>query len=296
LPPVPRALVRRRRADAQARRLIIIRPQTIDEALAARAANPAAVVVAGGTGVLLELNRGNAPHALIDLSRIAGWRGAERAGDALRLAAGVTYTQVLEDLAGPLPGLALAARTVASRQIRNRGTLAGALVLADPSGDALAALGAAGADVELRGPEGPRHVPAETFVTAPGVSVLRADELVVALRVPVADGPVAYAKAGARNAMARAVCAVAVALHETSRTASVCVVGAAPTAVRPAEAEALVAGAGDALDEAVLRDFGELAAAAVDPSGDARASAPHRRHAVAVLARRALRRAWGERV
>jgi CO/xanthine dehydrogenase FAD-binding subunit len=202
---------------------------------------------------------------------------------------------VLEDLASPLPGLALAARTVASRQIRNRATLAGALVLADPSSDALAALGAAGTEVELLGSEGRRHVAAADFVTAPGVSVLRPDELVAALRIPVADGPVAYAKAGARNAMARAVCAVAVALHEPSRTASVCVVGAAPRAVRPADAEALVAGAWDALDEAALREFGELAAAAVDPPDDARATARHRRRAVAVLARRALGRAWEQR-
>ena len=245
--------------------------------------------------MLLELNRGVEPGDLLDLSRIAGWRSAERDGDALRLGAGVTYTQVLEDLAGPLPALALASRTVASRQVRNRATIAGALVLGDPSGDALAALGAAGAEVELAGPRGTRRVAADAFITAPGACVLEADELVTALHVPVADGPVAYAKAGARNAMARAVCGVAVALHEAQRTASVCVVGAAPTAVRPAAAEALVADAWDALDDEVVRRFGALVAQAVDPIPDARGSAAYRRHAAAVLARRALRRAWEDR-
>jgi CO/xanthine dehydrogenase FAD-binding subunit len=251
--------------------------------------------VAGGTGVLIELNRGAEAEELLDLSRVDGWRSVERDGDMLRLGAGVTYTQAIEELAGPLPGLALAARTVASPQVRNRGTLAGALVLADPSGDALAALGAAEAEVELTGPAGVRRVAADAFITAPGACVLGGDELLTALHVPVADGPVAYAKAGARNAMARAVCGVAVARHEADRRVSVCVVGAAPTAVRPRAAEALAAEAWDALDDAAVARFGTLVAAAVDPLPDVRGSAAYRRHAAAVLARRALRRAWESR-
>jgi CO/xanthine dehydrogenase FAD-binding subunit len=268
----------------------------VQEALAARAADPGAVAVAGGTGVLLDLNRGLEPPALLDLSAIAGWDAVRRDGDVLRLGPGVTYTQVLEKLAEPLPGLALAARTIASRQIRNRATLAGALVLADPSGDALAALGAAGAQIELTSAaRGARRVAADAFITAPGACVLAPDELVTALDVPLADGPVAYAKAGARNAMARAVCGVAVAVHEPRRAVSVCVVGAAPTAVRPAAAEAVAAEAWDAIDARVLDDFGALVAEAIaEPVADVRGSGAYRRRAAAVLARRALARAWGE--
>lgn len=251
--------------------------------------------MAGGTGVLVELNRGAiAPPALLDLSRVAGLRSAHRDGDVLRLGAGTTYTDVLDRHADTLPGLAAAARTVASRQVRNRATLAGALVLADPSGDALAALGATGAQVEIASVRGTRTVPVETFITAPGVCDLAADELVTALHAPVADGPVAYAKAGARNAMARAVCGVAVALHPVHRTATVCVVGAGPTAIRPAAAEALVRAAwrGHALEDDAPERFGRLVAEAVDPIPDARGSVAYRRHVAGVLATRALRRAW----
>jgi CO/xanthine dehydrogenase FAD-binding subunit len=251
--------------------------------------------VAGGTGVLVDLNRGVEPIALLDLSRVAGLRGATMLGDVVALGAGVTYTDVLDHHAETLPGLAAAARTVASRQIRNRGTLAGALVLGDPSGDALAALGAAGAEVEIRGPRGRRTVVADAFIVAPGICDLRSDELVTALLVPVADGPTAYAKAGARNAMARAVCGVAVALHPRRRTASACVVGAAPSAIRPGVAEALVSASWGALeDPATAQRFGALVAAAVDPIPDARGSAEHRRHVAGVLAARALRRAAAE--
>jgi CO/xanthine dehydrogenase FAD-binding subunit len=261
---------------------------------------PDAVVIAGGTGVMVELNRGLEPPALLDLSRVAELRDCSetRDGGAVRLGAGTTYTDILERHADTLPGLAAAARTVASRQVRNRATIAGALVLGDPSSDALAALGAAVAAVEVAGPQGVRHVPAEAFVTGPGMCDLGADELVTALIVPKADGPTAYAKAGARNAMARAVCGVAIELHPLARTVTACVVGAAPTAIRPRTAEALIADAWDDLDDLddrVLRRFGQLVAEAVDPLPDARGSAAYRRHVAGVLATRVLDRVWDAR-
>jgi CO/xanthine dehydrogenase FAD-binding subunit len=247
------------------------------------------VVVAGGTGVLVELNRGVEIATLIDLSRVAELHESSRDGDVVRLGAATTYTDVLERHADTLPGLAQASRTIASRQVRNRATVAGALVLGDPSGDALAALGAAGASVEVAGPRGVRRVAAAAFVTGVGTCDLRAGELVTAVLVPVADGPVAYAKAGARNAMARAVCGVAIALHPGRRGGGVCVVGAAPTAIRPGVAEDLIEAAWDDLAGAAGR-FGALVAEAVDPIPDARGSAAHRRHVAGVLATRALRR------
>lgn len=255
-------------------------------------------MVAGGTGVLVELNRGAIdPPALLDLSAVAELRAARRDGNTVILGATTTYTDVLEHHAAALPGLAAAARTVASRQVRNRATIAGALVLGDPSGDALAALGAARARVEVRraGEPAPRLVDAVAFVTGPGRCDLAAGELVTALHVPAADGPVAYAKAGARNAMARAVAGVAVALHPARREATACAVGVGPTAVRPTVAEELVAADWDALDDpATATRFGALVAAAADPIADPRGSAEHRRHVTAVLAARALRRAAEE--
>jgi CO/xanthine dehydrogenase FAD-binding subunit len=254
-------------------------------------------VVAGGTGVLVELNQGTLdPATLIDLSACSELRATRRDGDVVVLGATTTYTDVLERFADTLPGLAAAARTIASRQIRNRATIAGALVLGDASGDALAALGAAGATVQVASEGGgARRLDAAAFVTAPGRCALAGAELVVALRVPVADGPVAYAKAGARNAMARAVAGVAVALHPEARTGTACAVGVAPTAIRPDAAEALIAAEWDALAEpGTAERFGALVGAAADPIPDARGSAAYRRHITTVLARRALTRAAQE--
>lgn len=271
--------------------LTVLRPRTVDDALAARAAHPGGVVVAGGTGVMVELNAGRIdPPALIDLSRVEGLRDSARDGGRVRLGAMTTYTDVLDRHAAELPGLAQAIATIASRQLRNRATVAGALVLGDPSSDALAALGAAGATVRVASArDGERTIPAHAFVTGPGGCDLRATELLVSIDVPVADGPVAYAKVGARNAMARAVCGVAIALHDDRRRAGVCVVGAASTAIRPEVAEDLIAAGWDDLAAAAPR-FGALVAQAVDPIADARGSADHRRRVARVLATRALRR------
>lgn len=247
--------------------------------------------------MLVDLNAGLAPAGLIDLSRVGELAAAGRDGPLVRVGATVTYTRVIEELAELLPGVALASRTVASRQVRNRGTLGGALALGDPSGDALAGLVAAGAEAELAGPGGVRRIAVQDVVTAPGETAIESGELLAALLVPVADGPVAYAKAGMRNAMARAVCGVAVALSPARRAIAVAVVGAAPRALRAHAAEDLVAGEapwdGGALSEDLLRRAGALVAAAVDPIPDERGSAGHRRRTAAVLARRALQRAWG---
>ncbi|MEA2157252.1 MAG: hypothetical protein QOE11_3392, partial [Solirubrobacteraceae bacterium] len=268
----------------------VLRPRTLHAALRARAADPAAVVVAGGTAVMVQLNAGARPATLIDLSLVEELRAIGRDGAAVRIGAAVTYTRVIEELAGPLPGLAAASRTIAGRQVRNRATPAGALVLGDPSGDALAALVAADARLELAalGREA-RSVRVHDFISGPGSTLLAPDELVVALVVPVAPGPVAYAKAGARNAMARAVCGVAAALDPGRRMAAIAVVGAGPRPVRARGAEQLFAAQapwaepGAPLEPGWLAEIGERIAGAVEGLADARGSAAYRRQLAAVL-------------
>jgi CO/xanthine dehydrogenase FAD-binding subunit len=241
-------------------------------------------------------NRGERPGPLLDLSRVAELGRVEE-GDPFRLGAGVTYTRQLEELAEPLPVLAAAARTIASRQIRNRATLGGALAIADPSGDILAGLVAAGAVVELASTSGVRRLPAADFATGPYACDLRADELITAVLVPRAAGPAAYAKVGARNAMARAACAVAVVLDLGRRTAAIAVAAAGPTPLRAEAAEELVAAEGPwgeagELEPGWVAKVGALVAQATRPRSDGRGSAAYKRHAAAVLAGRALARAW----
>jgi CO/xanthine dehydrogenase FAD-binding subunit len=128
----------------------LLRPGSLDEALALRRRHPDAVVVAGGTIVAALLNRGRlAPPALLDLSRLDELRGWSDGRDgSLRLGAALTYAQVLaSDVARRCPALAQAAAVVGSPQIRNRGTLGGAI--GSGGGDIVPALLVERADVEL---------------------------------------------------------------------------------------------------------------------------------------------------
>jgi CO/xanthine dehydrogenase FAD-binding subunit len=277
-------------------------PDSWGEALAIKAAQPAATPIAGGTDLMVELNFGHRrPTALLDLTRVpelAGWR---RDGGVVRIGAGVSYARIIAELGDLVPGLAKASRTVGSPQIRNRGTVGGNLGSASPAGDAHPPLLAAGAVVEVASVRGSRRIAAAEFFTGVKRSVLAADELVAAVELPVAPGPQEFAKVGTRNAMVIAVCSVAVALDPVRRVVGTGIGSAAPTPRRAVEAERFAAGelaaggnwdTGAELDPALLRRFGELVAAAADPIDDVRGSAAYRRHALAVLGRRTLRWAW----
>src|SRR5690349_16731951 len=112
-------------------------PSTWDEALAAKAAMPDALPIAGGTDVMVEINFDRRrPSALLDLTRIPELAHWALDGDRIRIGAGVSYRRIIEELGGRLPGLAMASRTVGSPQIRNRGTVGGNLGSASPAGDA----------------------------------------------------------------------------------------------------------------------------------------------------------------
>ncbi|MEU7874853.1 FAD binding domain-containing protein [Dactylosporangium sp. NPDC049140] len=276
-----------------------LRPSTWDEALAAKAEHPGAVPIAGGTDVMVELNFDRRrPPALLDLTRVgalAEW-GAD--GGVLRIGAGVTYRRIIDELGGRLPGLAMAARTVGSPQIRNRGTVGGNLGSASPAGDAHPPLLATGAEIEVASVRGARRIPAAEFFAGPKRSALAPDELIAAFRVPPAAGAQQFAKVGTRNAMVIAVCSFALALDPQRRTAGTGIGSAGPTPLRAAAAEEFAAElpweSRGPLPEPMVARFGELVAAAARPIDDVRGSAAYRRHALSVLGGRTLRWAWEE--
>ena len=277
-----------------------LQPSTWDEALAAKAAVPAAVPIAGGTDVMVDLNFDRRrPEALLDLGRVAELAEWTTEDGRVRIGATVSYTRIIDELGTRLPGLARASRTVGSPQIRNRGTVGGNLGSASPAGDAHPPLLATGARVEIASVRGVRQVPVSDFFTGPKRSVLAPDELIAAVLVDAADGPQQFAKVGTRNAMVIAVCSFALALEPSRRRAGTGIGSAAPTPVRAHGAEELLGAelpweSRAALPDPLARRFGELVAAAASPIDDVRGTAAYRRHALAVMARRTLTWAWGE--
>ncbi|MGW7291521.1 FAD binding domain-containing protein [Streptomyces xiamenensis] len=279
-----------------------LRPAGWAEALAAKAAHPDAVPLTGGTDVMVELTFDRRrPDRLLDLSRILELRTWETGERTVRLGAAVPYAAVIEHLATELPALALAARTVGSPQIRNRGSVGGNLGAASPAGDSHPALLAAGAEVEAASVRGTRRIPIDAFYTGVKRNALAPDELIRAIHIERATGPQQFAKVGTRNAMVIAVCAFALALHPGAGTVRTGIGSAAPTPVRAHDAEdfltGALAGAGawerpGPLAPEVVRRFGELAGAACRPIDDVRGTARYRVHAIGVLARRTLDWTW----
>ena len=251
-----------------------IQPTTWEDALAAKAAAPGSVPIAGGTDVMVDLNFDRArPEAILDLTRVPELREWAAENGSVRLGAGVSYARVIAELGESLPGLAMASRTVGSPQIRNRGTIGGNLGSASPAGDAHPPLLAARAEVELASVRGTRRVPAREFFVAPKQSVLADDELIAAVQIPRVAGPEQFSKIGTRNAMviAEAEEFLARLLDETGAWED-----------------------GKPLAEPALERFGELVAAAARPIDDVRSTAAYRVHALGVLARRTLAWAHGQ--
>src|SRR5688500_1146334 len=124
-----------------------------------------------------------------------------------------------EPLAGLLPALAEASRTVGSPQIRNRGTIGGNLGTSSPAGDALPPLLVGGADVVLASVRGERRVALGEFVVGPKRNALAEDELVTAVELEPASAAETFMKVGPRNAMVIAVVSLALRAGEELRAA-----------------------------------------------------------------------------
>src|SRR5262249_1243541 len=189
------------------------RPATWADALAIKAEQPAALAIAGGTDVMVDINFDRVrPTALLDLTGISELAEWSADGRVIRLGAGVPYTRVITELGGQLPGLAMASRTVGSPQIRNRGPVGGHLASPPPPAAPPPPL-ACDTVVEAASVRGNRDIPIREFFAGVKRSALAPDELIAAVRVPAADGPQQFSKVGVRNAMVIAVCSFAVALH-----------------------------------------------------------------------------------
>jgi CO/xanthine dehydrogenase FAD-binding subunit len=177
-------------------------------------------------------------------------------------------------LGDPLRALAEASRTVGGPQIRNRGTIGGNLGTASPAGDALPPLLVYGAVVEVASTRGSREVPLQEFLIGPKRNALERDELILAVRLDAPGPRQTFMKVGPRNAMVISVVSLAMLVEDGEVRASYGSAGPVP---------GLVTGAPDG-------EFAERVAEAASPIDDVRGTAGYRRHALRVLAERALER------
>lgn len=279
-------------------------PTTLTEAVTALANEPSSMVLAGGTDAMVEINSGHRrPHAVIAVGRIPELRTWSYDAQShhvqsatLRIGAAVTFAELEGDPIGLwVPALSQAARTVGSPQIRHAATLGGNVATCSPAGDGLPVLAALDAIIHIVSATGSRSTPFSDFMTGPKRTALLPGELIEAVSVPVLVGWQGYVKVGVRNAMVISNAGACLAVDDEG-SVRLALGSVGPTIIRCHDAESFAASVvdheGRSVTDSDASEFGRLAAAAARPIDDHRSTAEYRRHAVAVLARRLLRRAF----
>ncbi len=259
----------------------VVHPKSLDDALVGL--EEGVTPLAGGTDLMVEVNFGRVdPQKVMGLRRLAElqeWEGP-------RIGAGVTWRRI-EEL-GPR-GLAEAARTVGSPQIRNAGTIGGNLGTASPAGDGHPFLAAVDAVVELTASGSTRLVPWSQFFVGVKRTDRRPDELITAVHLPEhLPERQAFGKIGVRNAMVIATVNCVVTRAEDGRT-TVALGSVATTPMRAERAETMISSV-TSPTESDLAEFQRLVSEEVRPITDHRSTGEYRRHGAGVLARRLLER------
>ncbi len=274
-------------------------PTSVNEALRLLAEHgPEARIVAGGTDLLVELQRGDRQaRVLIDVTRIGGLDRV-RLDDAELIHVGPTVTHNLAVASDLLVErgfpLALACWQVGTPQLRNRGTIAGNLVTASPANDTITALWALDARLTLRSAEGERVLSFPDFYQGVRQTELSPDEMVTDIAFPalLPNQRCTFAKLALRRTHAIAVVNAAALLtfdpsnNDVVTQARITLGSVAPTIIRAPEAEGALVGA--ALGEERIGEAADLAVQATACINDIRAGAAYRRETVGVLVRRAL--------
>jgi CO/xanthine dehydrogenase FAD-binding subunit len=277
-----------------------VKPQGIDEALTLIAKHKGrARPIAGGTDLIPKMQRREiaSPHYIVDLKGISDLDYIKDECDGLHIGALTTiYAVETSPLIQQKFGvLAQAAYSMASPQIRNRGTIAGNICNAVPSADSAPALLALEATVKLKGQEGERIVPLDDFFTGPNETVLTDGELLVEIHTPPLppSSHGIYLKLTPRRSMDLAVVGVAVVVvpeDGVCKDIRIALGAVAPTPIRAKRAEAIIRG--QRFSEEVIERTADTAVEEARPIDDHRASAEYRRAMIKVLVSRAIIQAF----
>jgi carbon-monoxide dehydrogenase medium subunit len=272
------------------------RAVTVSDAVSVLAANPDAKILAGGHSLIPAMKlRLAMPGLLVDLGGIRELKGVSIADGVAAIGAMVTYNELrdADGIADTFPIVPEVIYTIGDQQVREHGTIGGALAHNDPAADFTAVFLALGGSVEATGASGSRTVAGEDLFVDLWTTSLEPDEVVTRVDLPVpANGTaMAYVK-HAHPASGYAVVGVAVAIRQQDggvAQASIVVTGATSKPTHAAAAEAALIG--KALDESSIEGAAKVAAEGLEINGDRYASEAYRAHLIGVLTKRAIERA-----
>jgi xanthine dehydrogenase iron-sulfur cluster and FAD-binding subunit A len=273
----------------------LLRPRSVDEALGLlQSYRDEAKVLAGGQSLVPLMNfRLARPHHLIDLNGVEGLDKIAIDDQILSLGAMVRQRDVERSpaIAERLPILREALEQVAHPAIRNRGTVGGSLVHADPSAELPLLSIALDATFHLRSARANRSVAAKDFYQGYLLTDIAPDELLVGIDFrlpPAASGWCCSEIARRHGDFAIVAVAVVLGLDSDRRIdfARVALGGVGPAPLRVEAAEAALLGERPGAE--LFRRAADIAAQAVDPPSDIHASSSYRRHIAGVLVRRGV--------
>ncbi len=273
------------------------RPGSVDEAAALLGRlGEDAKVLAGGHSLLPMMKlRLAEPKSLIDLGAIAELRVIREKDGVLQIGAMATEAALIASdlIRRHCPLIAEAAALIADPQVRNRGTIGGDIAHGDPGNDHPAIMLALGASFVLRGGKGERVVAAGDFYRALFETAMKADELLVEIRVPALrpGTGASYQKLKRKVGDFAIAGAAAVIGIKDGRCghAAIALTNVGPTAVNAEAAAALLVG--KAIDEALIGEAAKLAMSACAPTADLRGPVEYKTRMAGEMTRRAIREA-----
>jgi carbon-monoxide dehydrogenase medium subunit len=161
------------------------RATSLNDALSAIASGDAKVIAGGMSLLVLMKLRLAAPGKLVDIGRLPELKGVRRLDDGrLAIGAMTTYAELLQSPASNFGLLRDALPRIGDVQVRNRGTVGGAVAHADPAADLPACLLALDAELVARSAKGERTIPIDGFLQGAFTTGLRPDEIVTEIRLP----------------------------------------------------------------------------------------------------------------
>jgi aerobic carbon-monoxide dehydrogenase medium subunit len=283
-----------------------LKPSSISEAIALlRQYGEDAKLLAGGQSLVPMMKlRIARPKYLIDLHRLSDLNYIREQADQIHCGAMIRHVQLEESelIRNKIPVLGEAAAAIGDAQVRNRGTLGGGLVEADPSGDYGAVVLALNAQMKCISPRGERVIPAADFFTFAYTTALESDEILTEIILPLPDSSSAgvYLKlerVAGDFAIASAAVQMGLDRNGVCNTIGVGVTGGGTVPQKALAVESLFQG--KKITPELIDEAGRLIQEGAEPIEDLRGSASYKKKALSAILRRAiaesLRRAEAKR-
>lgn len=246
--------------------------------------HPGSMPLAGGTDLLVKLRSGKVnPPLLLRLDSINELKEVRLDDDTLFIGPAATFSTLATHplLLSHAPLLARAAATVGGPAVRNMGTIGGNLSTASPAGDSLPPLYLLSAEIELSSRHELQRIPLSQFISGPGKTAIKADEIISGIRIPLNTNFTAqrFEKVGRRRSLAISVVsfcgAACVAPCGAVRDARFAWGSIGPTVVRLPQLEDMLRDT--VMDDETIRRAALIVSEGISPISDIRASADYRR-------------------